>query len=106
MANPTIKVKEGDTHPLVLEVTTAGGTDVDLTGASVRVLIRPRGSSADGTVLAATVTNAAAGELTHNLTGTIAPGAYDLEVEITQGGVITTTPTDGYVTFIVVDDIL
>jgi len=105
MANPTIKVKEGDTHDLVLGVNTLAGVDVDLTGATVRILIRPRGTTDPGQVLTASVTDAAAGEVTHALTGLIPHGAYDLEIEITQGGRITTTPTDGYVTFVVVDDI-
>lgn len=105
MANPTIIVKYRDTHALVLKVTNSSGAAVNLTGATTRLLIKPRGQAVTGTVLTATVTNAATGEVTHNLTGAVAVGAYDLEIEVTQGGVITTTPTDGYVTFVVQQDV-
>lgn len=104
MANPTIIIKHRDTHNLVLNVGSAGAP-VDLTGAAVRILIRPRGQNVEGTSLSAAVSNALTGEITHSLSGTIPVGSYDLEVEITQGGRISTTPTDGYVTLIVQQDV-
>ena len=104
MANPTIIIKHRDTHNLVLNVGSVGGA-VDLTGASVRILIRPRGEVVEGEVLTASVTDPLTGQITHALTGTIAVGVYDLEVEITQGGRISTTPTDGYVTLVVQQDV-
>jgi hypothetical protein len=105
MANPTIIIKHRDTHALVLGVRDSDGDVVNLTGATTRLLIRPRGQAVEGTVLPATVTDATAGQVTHILTGTLAVGAYDLEVEITQNGAITTTPTDGYVTLVVQQDV-
>lgn len=89
------QVKHGDTHPIVIAVTSDGAA-VDLTGATVRVLARPVGSSATPTELAATITNAAGGILSHTLTGTLAVGPWDVEIEVTVGGAVTTYPTGGF----------
>lgn len=82
-------VKQGDTHPITLTV------NADLTGCTVRVLCRRRGADAP-VVLSATVTNAVNGTIQHTLTGTLPPGPYDLEVEVTRGTEIATFPSSGY----------
>ena len=88
-------VKRGDTHDITLTVTSDGAA-VDLTGATVRLLARPAGTSGDPTVLAAVVTDAAAGVITHTLTGGLAIGPWDLEVEAARDGQIVTYPSDGF----------
>lgn len=55
----------------------------DLTGATVRLVARQ--GTEDPVILAATVTDAAAGEGTHTLTGDLDVGYYDLELEAVTG---------------------
>lgn len=88
-------VKRGDTHTITLTVT-SGGQPVDLTGATIRLLARRTGTSGEPTILDATVTDAAAGQLTHTLTGTLAVGPWDMETEVTRDEATTTYPTEGY----------
>jgi hypothetical protein len=102
-----ITVKRRDTHTVVFTVTDEDGAAVDITGATVRVLARRRGSATTLT-LASSITNAAAGEVSHTLTGTLEIGVYDVEVESTLGGVITTAPNDEdapYFTMNVLEDL-
>lgn len=91
----SIEVKRGDTHTITLAVS-SDGAPVDLTSATVRILVRPTGSSTTSTELAATVTDAPGGTLTHTLTGTLAVGPWDVEVEVTRDGQITTYPSTGF----------
>lgn len=93
----TATVKHGDTHDITLTV------GVDLTGAQVRVLAR-RGSAAP-IVLATDPIDLVAGVLSHTLTGTLEPGNYNVEVEITRDGKIQTAPTVGYTRLNVASDL-
>lgn len=88
-------VKAHDTHDITLTVTSDGAA-VNLTGATVRVLARPVGSSATPTELDVTVTDATGGIITHTLTGTLDVGPWDVEVEVTKAGATVTYPTTGY----------
>lgn len=90
-------VKQGDTHNLTLTI------GADLADATVRVLAR-RGSE---TVeeLDASVTDEGGGVITHTLTGTLPPGDYRVEVEVTRDGVIQTAPTEGYARLTVLPDL-
>lgn len=90
-----ITVKHGDTHPITLAVA-SDGAPVDLSGATIRVLARPSGTSDEATLLEHTVTDASGGILTHTLTGTLTVGPWDVEVEVTRDGTTVTYPTDGY----------
>ena len=83
-----INTKRGDTE-VTLKV------NMDLTESTVRVLVRPRRSTGF-TVLPSTVTVAAKGTLTA-VTSDLPVGLYDLEVEVTQGGKVSTFPDTGYV---------
>ena len=96
----TTTVKARDTHAVTWTI------NADLTSVvTVEAHVRPYGSTTPIT-LAATVTDAAAGEITHNLTGTLAEGRYYLEFELTAlGGKVSTAPTIGYATLIVESDI-
>jgi hypothetical protein len=85
-----ITVKRGDTHPITLTV--AGDDVVDLTGATVKMFARRSTAQAIPLEVTATGPNT----LTHTLTGTLQPGMYRLEVEITRDGVVRTAPTSGY----------
>lgn len=99
-----ITVKQGDTHAITWTVQDATGAAVNLTGATVRVICR-RFSAATSTVLASTASNPTGGVVSHTLTGLLDPGSYQIEIECTQSGVITTAPTGGYDTLVVVADL-
>lgn len=98
-------VKRGDTHAITLTVKDSAGLPVDLTGATVRLLASITNSPDPAEVLPATITDAVNGVVTHTLTGALLAGTYQIEVEATIGGVITTAPTDGYATLIVKADL-
>jgi hypothetical protein len=90
-----ITVKQGDTHDVVWTV------NANLTGATVRLLARK-----DETVeLDSVVTDAASGEVTHTLTGTLPLGLYEVELEVTLDDVVTTFPNYGYDQLLVVRDL-
>lgn len=100
-------VKKGDTHAITLTVFDTVGstpTPLDLTGATVRLLAKA--GEATTVVLTATLdADPTTGIVHHTLTGTLPAGTYKVEVEVTQGGAITTAPTTGYATLIVEDDL-
>jgi hypothetical protein len=92
-----ITVKQGDTHATVWRA------NADLTGAAIRLLAVKDDSTV--TVLAATVTDGPTGEVTHMLTGDLAVGTYQVELEVTKAGVITTFPNSGFAELYVHPDI-
>ena len=99
----SVTVKHGDQYPVTF---TANG---DLTGSTVRLLARIRYTTGDPILLGSTVTDPAGGVVTHDLTGTLEAGTYDVELEVTRGGEVFTFPNgDGknaYETLTVVDDL-
>lgn len=99
-----ITVKQGDTHVITFTATDENGDGVNLTGATVRLLARPQ-ADATPVVLASSVSNALAGEVSHTLTGTLLPVRYYVELEITKAGQVSTAPSDGYETLRVVKQI-
>lgn len=99
-----ITVKRRDTHDIVFTVTDENDAPVDLTGATVRLLARRQGAAAT-VILGSSVSNPAAGEVTHSLTGTLEIGVYDVEVESTRNGDVVTAPNDGYFTVEVIEDL-
>jgi hypothetical protein len=99
-------VKYGDTHAITFTVLDPDGAPVDLTGATVRVLaVSARGVGNDTIELASSISVAVEGTVVHQLTGTLPVGPYNVEVEVTQGSVVTTAPSAGYATLKVVADI-
>jgi len=88
-------VKHGDTHTIVWRIESASGVPQNLSGCTSKVWCRERyGTQVQE--LASEITNAAEGLVSHTLTGTLAPGVYIVEVEITNAvNVITTAPTRG-----------
>ena len=49
--------------------------------------------------------DAAQGEVTHNLTGTLPIGRYRVELEVTTGGEVVTFPNDQYARLDVIPDL-
>lgn len=85
-----IIVKRGDTHRIVERV------NADLTGSTVRWLIRLAGSPTFGVLPCEIVAPAVDGRVAHHLTGTLPVGTHDYELEITRDGEVVTAPTSGY----------
>lgn len=94
----TVTVKHGDKYPTVWVA------NMDLTGATVRLLAKPR-YEGDTVVLASSITDAVAGEVTHVLTGTLEPGSYDVELEVSRGDEVVTFPSESYERLTVVRDL-
>ncbi|MDF2916008.1 MAG: hypothetical protein K0S70_225 [Microbacterium sp.] len=93
-----ITVKYGDTH------TIAWAVNADLSGATVRLLFRKVGAT-ESVEAGGTVTDAPNGVVTHTLTGTLPIGHYDVEVEATKSGAVTTAPSVGYERLVVARDL-
>jgi len=94
-----ITVKRTDTHDTTWTV------PLNLTGATVRLVAehRPTGATVP---LATVITDAVNGIVTHTLTGTLALGVYDCELEVTTaGGQEITFPNEGYETLCVARDL-
>lgn len=88
-------VKEGDTHEV------SWVTNIDLTGSTIKLSFR-RTTRRSGEALPAptlenvVISDAAAGKVTHRLTGELVSADYQVEVEITRGLEIVTAPNAGY----------
>lgn len=90
-------VKQGDKHAIQWKA------NLDLTGATVRIVAKPR--DGEPITLASTVTDAAEGVVQHVLTGTLAKGSYDIELEVTTGAEIITFPNNAYARLTVIPDL-
>lgn len=98
-------VKHGDTHQITFTVKDSTGAAKNLTGASVRILASLVGTTDPPVELASSVPSPTSGQVLHTLTGTLAAGTYNVEVEATIAGVIATAPTEGYGQLIVRPDL-
>jgi hypothetical protein len=93
-----ITVKHGDKYPIEFVV------NMDLTSATVRLLAEKVGTTTP-IVLEASVTDATAGEITHQMDGTLAVGQYNIEAEATIGDEVITFPNYGYERLVVTTDL-
>jgi hypothetical protein len=89
-------IKETDTYLPV-------SVNADLTGSSVRVVVRPSGTLVSSD-LPNTVTDAPNGEIRITTTE-LAVGVYELEIEQNQAGTLAHYPNRGYDLIIVGDDL-
>jgi ABC-type molybdate transport system ATPase subunit len=78
--------------------------NADLTGSTVRVIVRPAGSGTSLPDLDAVVTNPSKGEITVQ-TGDIPVGTYQLEVEQNLEGKLAHYPNKGFDKLIVGPDL-
>jgi hypothetical protein len=92
----TVTVKQNDKHPTTWKV------NMSLVGATVRLLASKSGTTIP---LACTITDVANGVVTHVLDGTLVPGIYRVELEVTRGAEIITFPNGGYEELKVVKDL-
>lgn len=88
-----IKRTRGDTWTITGQVA-SNGTPVDLTGAAVTAQLRETPDATTGHAFTATVTDAAAGQvslvLADSVTATLAPMVHVYDVQVLSGGVTTT----------------
>lgn len=82
------KVWRGDKHAVSWRVTSAGAL-VDLTGATVRLVAKPREVGGEPLDLECSVTD---GVVTHQLDGSLPVARYDIVVEASRLGQVVTYP--------------
>jgi hypothetical protein len=106
MADYTIKA--GDAGAAIGAVLADASGPVDLSGASVRFVMADAQTGAVKVAAAATITDAAAGAVSHTWAAADldTAGSYLAEFEVTFGsGEIATFPSAGWITIEVVDDL-
>lgn len=84
-----VNIKQGDNFPVTFTA------NHNITGATLRLIVRHLTRDGAFEVLPHTVTDAANGEVAHTLDGTWAIGRHFLELEITQAGETRTAPSTG-----------
>lgn len=100
-----VTIKRGDDSRTLVDQLTLGGTEIDLTGATVYLIWRQGGTV---TRKAATITNASEGRVSYALlTADVATaGKVELEWEIEYGdGKLLTVPSEGYLELNIVADL-
>lgn len=108
MATYTINVKKGDRLPAVAATLRANGAAINLTGSTVKFLMRSVNGGLVKVNAACVVVNASAGQVRYDwaLADTDTPGKYHAEFQITDGsGLRETCPNDGHLVVLVADDI-
>lgn len=103
----TVHVKTGDRLPsIAATLSRVDGSAVDLTGATVKFLMRRRAGLAavvDGT---AVITGTATVRYDWGAGETATVGTYQAEFQVTYAnGKLETFPNDGYIAVVVTDDI-
>jgi hypothetical protein len=78
--------------------------NTDLTGSSVRVVARPTGSAVPLPDLPVVIQPGTKGRLTIDIDG-LTRGAYELQIEQNQGGVIAHYPNKGFDLLIIGEDL-
>ena len=94
-----VNIKQGDKFPITFTV------NHDLTGATVRLLVRHLTRSGTLEELDHDVTDPTNGVIAHDLDGTWALGRHFIELEITQAGETRTAPTDSFYIVRIVQDL-
>jgi hypothetical protein len=105
----TFYIKQNDTVPS-LRADLKNGDDeaIDLTGASVKFIMRAIGSTTVTTNASASIVDDEGGTVQYNWQAedTDTVGSYQAEFEVTYaGGTIETFPNDGYIRIEILDDI-
>ena len=107
----SFNLKRGDTLPaLTGTLTYSDGSAVNLTGASVQIIMRSQAGSVPKVNATATIVNPTSGTVSYawNTNGqdTNVAGEYDIEWVVTfSGGAKQTFPTNGYVTCSIEEDL-
>lgn len=94
-----VNIKQGDKLPVTFTV------NHDLTGATVRLIVRHLTRTGVLEDLPHTVVDPGAGKVELDLDGTWEVGRHFVELEISQGGEVRTAPSDGFYVIRVVEDL-
>lgn len=100
-------IKKGDREPAYTGQLLVGGAPVNLTGRSVRFIMKHSVTGAVKVAVAATITDATNGRVSHSwgATDTDTVGLYRAEWEVTSAGLKRTFPAKGYLYIEVWDDL-
>jgi hypothetical protein len=106
-------IKQNDTQPSISATLTEDGVAVDITGATVTFVMRPRlcrhqvPAANPKVEAAATVVDAATGQVRYDwAAGDLdTEGLFDGEFKVTLAGAVTTYPSTGYIPINVVKDL-
>lgn len=93
-----LKIKRGDNHNVLLNV---GNPPMDLAGGVTKVHVAPSLGGATQ-IFNATING---NVVTWPYDGTLAVGKYILEVQVTIGGWVVTSPSDGMMELEIVQDL-
>ena len=102
-----ITIKRNDTARKISDTLLLDGAAIDLTGSTVKFVMKPKGSG-DIIKKNATIVTAPAGKVEYQFeTGdTQNAGGYFIEWEITfSGGAVLTVPDDGYSELTILEDL-
>ena len=105
----TFYIKRNDTSPSMLAtLQDASGNEIDLTAASIRLHLKPIGSSAVTVDAPATIVTALDGLVRYDwqAADTAESGSYQAEFEVTYADTtVETFPNDGYIRVEIISDI-
>ena len=108
-ANTRFVIKQGDRRePIERTLRGSDGVAVNLTGATVKFLMRPEGGGAVKIDAAATVVDAPTGAVRYSWDSddTDTAGKFEAEFEVTFGdGTKETFPNEEYIPVLIIDDI-
>jgi hypothetical protein len=101
-------IKQNDRSPAITSTLTAGGAAVDISGTSVKFIMRAPGAGMAKVNAAATIVSGPAGTVSYSwgATDTDTAGLYAAEWEVTfAGGIKRTWPAEDYLYVNVVADL-
>lgn len=101
-------IKQNDRSPSISNTLTAGGVAVDLTGTTVKFIMRAPGASTAKVNASAVLVDADSGSVRYDwgATDTDTAGLYRAEWEVTfAGGIKRTWPAEDYLYVMVVSDL-
>jgi hypothetical protein len=108
MATYTINMKKGDRLPLLVATLRQNGAPVNLTGGSVKFIMKSVGGGAAKVNAACALTTPASGIVTYSWAAadTDTPGLYHAEFQFNNGsGLLQSFPNNEHLKVLIADDI-
>lgn len=108
-----VYIKQHDTQPSISATLTEDGVAVDITGATVTFVMRPRlcrhevPAASPKVEAAAVVVDAATGQVRYDwaVGDTDTEGQFDAEFKVSIAGAVTTYPSSGYLPIVISKDL-